>query len=334
MMTKSTLPEPAIDQYAVFAETPWVLDAKNKFVFGLRGEQVDNKLEGASNMLGGVTAAQLYRNTYSGLDSLEPTDYHLNFVARYEYKNEYDIVSFVNLAQNMRSADPIERYMAVNSMTASAKWVGNPGLKPEQHQVLEVGATKQGTTSWSGSVFYDHVNDFIFRDTAKGQSGVTANSGESIYRNIEAQMLGAEVQGSHKMQAWTFVGSLNYVYGENKEKNIPLPQIPPMFGDLSAYYGMQDWEFGVITRFSAEQDRVDMDKAIGSGRDIQKTPAWATLDLTGQYKFKKVGVNFGVKNVFDKDYAYHMNRSDTVTPAEVQVKEPGRSLYVQARAEF
>ncbi|WP_413559033.1 TonB-dependent receptor domain-containing protein [Bdellovibrio sp. HCB209] len=333
-MTKSVLPEPTMDNYALFAEAPLAIAERQTVVLGLRGEQVNNSLDGAGNSLGMITAEQLYRNTYSGVGDLEPTDYHLNFVARYEYKTESQAVAFVNLAQNMRSGDAIERYMAANSMTASQKWIGNPGLKPEQHQIVEVGMFKPGSTSWSGSVFYDHINDFIFRDTAKGQSGVTANSGESIYRNIPAELLGAEIQGSHKIESWTLSGSINYVYGENRDKNIPLPQMPPLFGDLSATYGWSSWEFGATARFAADQNRVDMDSSVGSGRDVQKTPGWATLDLNSQYKFKSFLMNFGVKNLFNKDHSMHMNRSDSVTPAEVQVKEPGRSFYLQANMTF
>jgi iron complex outermembrane receptor protein len=42
----------------------------------------------------------------------------------------------------------------------------------------------------------------------------------------------------------------------------------------------------------------------------------------------------GVTNLFDRTYAYHLNRSNSFDPTEVQVNEPGRSVYLRVSASF
>ncbi|MCU7921846.1 MAG: hypothetical protein KZQ88_04035 [Candidatus Thiodiazotropha sp. (ex Dulcina madagascariensis)] len=45
---------------------------------------------------------------------------------------------------------------------------------------------------------------------------------------------------------------------------------------------------------------------------------------------------FGIDNVFDKRYAYHINRAnaDPFNPEAIQVNEPGRAVWVRAGMKF
>ena len=88
-------------------------------------------------------------------------------------------------------------------------------------------------------------------------------------------------------------------------------------------------------RGTTKQTRVDMDAGTGSGRDIQKTPGHAVLDLYANvYALDPLEVSLGVSNVLDHNYANYLNRSDVVTNTVVQVNEPGRAVYVRALARF
>jgi iron complex outermembrane receptor protein len=59
------------------------------------------------------------------------------------------------------------------------------------------------------------------------------------------------------------------------------------------------------------------------------------LDLYGRYELNdNLTIDVGVDNVFDKNYAQHLNRSSSFDPTQVQVNEPGRSAWVAVSAYF
>ena len=59
------------------------------------------------------------------------------------------------------------------------------------------------------------------------------------------------------------------------------------------------------------------------------------LDLYGRYKVsERVSLDFGVDNLFDKEYAQHLNRSSAFDPTQVQVNEPGMSAWIKVSAKF
>ena len=88
-------------------------------------------------------------------------------------------------------------------------------------------------------------------------------------------------------------------------------------------------------RAAAEQTRVDDDPMTGSGLDTGETPGWAVLDLYGRYRISdRVSLDVGVDNLFDKEYAQHLNRSSAFDPTQVQVNEPGMSAWIKVSARF
>nr|VFJ77841.1 MAG: iron complex outermembrane recepter protein [Candidatus Kentron sp. FM] len=85
----------------------------------------------------------------------------------------------------------------------------------------------------------------------------------------------------------------------------------------------------------AEQHRVDDDPATGSGLDARETPGFQTLDLYGGYRLDNgFVIEFGVDNVFDHDYAEHLNTSNAFDVTQVQVDEPGRSFWLTGEIKF
>jgi iron complex outermembrane receptor protein len=69
---------------------------------------------------------------------------------------------------------------------------------------------------------------------------------------------------------------------------------------------------------------------VDSGLDAAESDGWAILDMYGSYRFNKTAsIDVGVNNVFDKDYAYHLNRSNAFDPTVVQINEPGRSIWAK-----
>jgi iron complex outermembrane receptor protein len=67
---------------------------------------------------------------------------------------------------------------------------------------------------------------------------------------------------------------------------------------------------------------------------VRKTPGYGVVNLNAGYDFNpSLSLNAGVNNLFDKAYAYHLNREDLFGNT-AQVNEPGRTGWVRLTARF
>ncbi|MEQ9519481.1 MAG: TonB-dependent copper receptor [Parvibaculum sp.] len=339
-------PDVAITQFGVFGEGNIPLSDAAGIKLGLRYDHVTsdarkaNQVARVTHMLGGVmmSANDLYRAHY-GVSAAQVTDHNVSGLARLELDVTDLTTVFTGISHSMRSPDATERYLA-NFMGAGGvdSWVGNPNLDPERHVQLDAGFVVDGG-AWglSGAVYYDRVQDYILRDRARGQAGIiTNNSTTTIYRNVRATLAGGEIEARHAFApGWEGLVGLAYTYGQNETDNRALAQIAPLELSLEVTYGVDDWKLGSRVTAAAGANRVDTNPLTGTGLDAGKTPGWASVDVFGEYDVLSwAAVEVGVSNLFDADYAYHLNREDIFSGTSVQVDEPGRSGFVKLTAKF
>lgn len=339
-------PDVAITQVGLFGESVVPLSDETALKLGLRYDHVTSEARKANqtarvtHMMGGMfrSANDLYRAHY-GAAADRTTDHNVSALARLETDVSDLTTLFTGISHSMRSPDATERYLA-SFMGAGGvdSWVGNPNLDPERHVQLDAGFLVDGG-AWglSGTVFYDRVQDYVLRDLARGQAGVLTNNGRTtIYRNVRATLAGGEIEARHAFApGWEAVTSLAYTYGQNETDNRALAQIAPLELSVELTYGVDDWKLGSRLTAAASANRVDANPATGSGLDAGQTPGWASVDVFGQYDVLEwASVELGVTNLFDADYAYHLNREDVFSGVSTQVDEPGRSGFVKLTAKF
>jgi len=336
MLNSLMWPDTEIGQFGLFAEGSLDIARQTRLVLGGRYDRVEASLGRADEVVAsnGRSPNDLYR-MYYGETGEDRSENNFGGLARLEYDLTGDTVLHAGFSRAVRTADATERSMASDMMASS--WVGNPDIEPEAHHQLEAGLST-GDRGWSfGAVAYvDRVSDFILRDSARGQDGVLLSNGATVYRNVDALLSGFTVNGDYRFsENWVLAGHATYTYVENLDDDGPLAQIPPLEGSVSLAYQGDGWEVGTVFRGALKQTRVDDDPGTGSGRDAGKTPAWFTQDLYASVEtFTPFEVRVGVTNLFDRDYAYHLNRSNSFDATEVQVDEPGRSFYLRATARF
>lgn len=278
---------------------------------------------------------------YYGRTAEDEEENNFSALARYERPLWTDgPLLYAGISRTLRTADATERFIAANSpMDPSMTWVGNPGLDPEQHRQADLGLSWMGS-GWelSGAVYYDDVKDYITADRARGQSGILRDDGARIYRNVSAQIYGAELEGRVELRdRWRLEAGAAYVHADNTDDNRPLPQIPPLNGTLQVTRYADHWDAGARVRWAKRQSRADDDPATGSGLDARKTPGYGVLDVFARLSDPKLGeVGIGVDNLMDKTWADHLNRAnqDPFNPDPVQVNEPGRTLWVNWNRDF
>ena len=248
------------------------------------------------------------------------------------------------LSRSVRTADANERYVASfsrNMMTGmDASWVGNPELNPEQHLQLELGY-RYAAGRWGGnlSLYQDRVTDYILRDKARGQDGILVDNGTAtIYRNVDVIIRGAEAGVSYEIgERWSSSLDASWVHKDNVTDHRVVAQTPPLSASLRLDYQHNAWEAGARMDLNADQDRADIYPFEGSGQDAQETPGWAVMSVYGRYRFtESAQAELGVENLFDRAYAYHVNRAnaDPFNPDAVLVNEAGRVVWGKVSVSF
>lgn len=328
-------PDAEIRQTGLFAEALRPLDAASRLTYGLRLDWVDASADKADQPANpqAMTAQMAYNTAYEGTPETDQEETNVGALLRYERDLSASTTVFAGLSRSVRTADATERYM--NKMTS---WVGNPEIEPEKHHQLDIGVRQQlGALSWDGVVFYDDVSDYILRDLATGQAGISlANSTSSIYRNVDARLYGAELEAGWLINAnLELSAALAYVHATNTTDDRPIAQIPPLNGQLALDYTRDRWGLGTRVRFADEQDRID--EAVAGILEPEESDGYAVLDLYGHYDINRtLNARVGIDNVFDTAYAVHVNRAYSALfgdPTD-KVAEPGRTLWVKLRADF
>ncbi len=336
-------PGAELEQTGLFAEVSVPVATADRVKAGLRYDRVDASISRGDEKpdLGpSPTPNNLYAMYYDDTSDSKTEDNVGGFV-QYEHAIG-DGTLYTGISRSVRTADATERYLASFSrnMTSGmdSSWVGNPELAPEKHHQIEAGF-KWHTTTWSSdlAVYYNDVSDFILRDRARGQDGVLVSNGTAtIYRNVDAEFYGVEWETAYQItQALKTHAGLAYVHADNTTDDRPLAQIAPLEATLGVSYATGAWDLGGMLRANAKQTRADLEE--GSGQDVQETPGWGVIDLYGAYDItRSAQISFGIDNLLDKTYAYHVNRAnaDPFSPEAIQVNEPGREIWVKGGVRF
>ncbi len=321
-----------IEQYGFALEGTHKLD-KTKIVAGVRGDfyQIDYAKSDIVSSLTNRSANDLYRQFY-GYGSSSQDETNIGGLLRIEREVSSSVSLKLGLSRSIRTADATERGLANDMvmMGNNRSWVGNPLIAPEKHHQLDIQTLYRAKNFNMGlSLYYNKVDDYILRDSARGQSGILVNStAADVYTNIDAYLAGAEFDSRYSFSHWAeFSFNFFYTYGKNDSYDLPLAQVPAFQGSLRSDFNFVD----VIVlspelRWAFKQTRIDSDAANGSGRDVRATPGYAVWNLKATYKLRKeLKFTLAANNIFNKKYANHLNRSNISDATEVQVFEPGRS---------
>ncbi len=327
-------PEASITQYGAFGNLEMDLHENLSLALGLRYDRIEVSTEDADrDPPGGPMSPEALYQLYYHEDADDRTEDNLGALVRLEaYTGKKSPIIFLDLSRTVRTADATERFMAANGMTPQMRWIGNPEIDPEVHYQVQAGFLHR-TDDWqvSAAAYYDWASDYIIRDRARGKHGIKQDDGAAIYRNVDVELLGGELE-----TRWNWTESLSnrialsYVYANNTTDKMPVAQIPPFAADVGLHYERPEWNMGAKLRMTAEQTRVDDDPKDGSGLDTGRTPGYGVVDLYGQVSLiKNIDLQAGVNNLLDHTYAEHLNKPNAFDPDEVQVNEPGRVLWVK-----
>jgi len=325
-------PDAQIDQRGVFIEGEKAINMDDVVKAGIRYDHISAEAKRRDEVNAGFSPQQIWAMTGApaGAGEEKTEDNVGGFVSWTHRLNEQYTLDTV-LSRSVRTADATERYIA--RMTPMSDWIGNPELDPEKHHQLEVALhSVKGNTNWSVTGWYNRVDDYILRQT------VAAGMKErDVYRNVSAELFGAELQVKHKLSdSWTLGSVLVWTVGNNLDDGTKLSRISPLELTTSVNYRHDNLKAGASLRLVDHQNDVCLSGSANcGGQDVRETPGYGVLDAHVEYAFAN-GINLlaGVDNVFDKAYTLHESRDDTVNPASFQVAEPGRSVWLRVSKAF
>lgn len=320
-----------------YLEGEWQVNVVDTVNLGLRYDRVKSDDQLSTRKPSGqfMSPAELY-TLYYGEESGGGSDDNLSALASAEHKLSEAVAVKLGFARSVRSPDISERFIASNAKMEQDRWIGDPSLEPEVHHIISPSlGWREGESSASAALFYDWTSDFIARDRARGQSGISRSDLANIYRNVEAQLWGGELEAETPLsdllilRAWAA-----YVNATNETDDRPLPQIPPLNGGVVLSFKYENLSIEPGLNFTATQHRTDTDIQTGSGLDKGDTSGVVTADLAISYKIAD-GLNFDLigSNLLDKNYANHLNRGSVFDADAASVNEPGRSILAQIRYE-
>lgn len=189
--------------------------------------------------------------------------------------------------------------------------------------------------SWA-SVYAGLIQDYILvAYTPTGSMGKL----EAKSRNVDATIAGAEAgvgyQFTDTIQADV---SAMYTWGENTTDHRALPQIAPLEGRFNLRYVQDKYNLGLLWRVVAAQDRTSYREGNIIGYDVEDSKGFGTLSLNGTYNLQKgIDLSVGVDNVFDKNYAEHLNKlgsSGFGYAATEQFNNIGRNYWARISMKF
>jgi iron complex outermembrane receptor protein len=292
-------------------------------------------------------------NAFNAADhSKTDNNWDMTLLARYTASPMQDIE--FGFAHKTRSPNLHERYtwstwsmaaLMVNWFGDGNGYVGNLDLEPEKANTVSATFDWHATDrAWEfkATPYYTHVSDYI--------DATPINTTNEFYIlkfvNQTARLYGLDLSGKMplaKTSAGEFglYGLLSYTKGENRDTGDGLYNIMPLNAKLALTQKRGGWNN------AAELVMVSRKDDVSEMRNEMETPGYALVNLRGSHSWKKVRVDFGVENVFDRLY-YHplggayLGQGTTMTAQAVAtvpqwgtpVPGMGRSIYTALNIQF
>ena len=296
-----------------FGELSYEMGDSNKFVTGLRLDQVD------------VDAVETQQSRHDVLPSA---------FLRFEnvHPDHDDGKTYIGLGYVERMPDYWELFSPKSGNGQDNTF---QNIDVEKTLQLDVGYQHHhgALNSWA-SAYVGMINDYVLM-TYKGMNGML----NAHARNVDVTIAGAEAgigyQFTDAIQADV---SAMYAWGENTTDHTPLPQIAPLEARVNLRYIQDRYTLGAYWRIVDGQSRISEREGNIVGYDHQKSAGFGTLSLNGSYNIAEgVDVSVGIDNVLNKTYTEHLNKmgaSGIGIASDEQFNNIGRNYWARLSFKF
>ncbi|MFA7291373.1 MAG: TonB-dependent receptor [Rhodocyclaceae bacterium] len=269
---------------------------------------------GAGGSMGQTGEAVAFNNADR---SKTDNNWDLTAIARYTPSETRDVE--FGFARKVRSPNLYERYTwstagmmaGMNNFVGDGNgYVGNLGLDPEKaHTLSATFNLHTAVRDWefAATPYYTYVTDYI--DAVRCRTGnCTATNATTTnqfvvlkYENHDARLYGLDLSGKMPLGKTGFGdfglrGQLNYTNGRNRDSGDDLYNIMPLNTKLTLTHRTGGWDS------AAELVMVKSKDNVSDVRNEVKTDGYTLVNLRSSYTWKNVRVDFGIENLFDREY--------------------------------
>ncbi len=355
------------DRLCLFADWEARWTSQWLTLLGARAEQVTmdaGPVQGYNNVMAGYAVAAAAFNARDR----KRTDDNQDVTALARFSPDASKTFEIGFARKTRSPNLYERYswsqnsmaLIMNNFVGDGNgYLGDIDLNPEVANTLSATADWHdagGDWGLKATPFVSYVDDFIdaVRCTGSGTGmnslcGGAANNTATEkfvqlqYANQAAKLYGVDLSGHlllARTEGWgvfTASGLVNHVRGTNRDTGDDLYNIMP----LHAKFALSQKNGGLSN--SIELQLVSKKKDVSDVRQEMETSGYGLVNLRASYAWKRVRLDFGVENLFDKFYDYPlggayvgqgMTMSTNGVPWGTPVPGMGRSLYAGVNYQF
>ena len=315
------------DRAALFGEWEATLSPQWTTLLGVRYEHVSTDAgtvhgynlasapaSGSGGAMGQTGEAVAFNNADR---SKTDNNWNLTALARYTPAETHDVE--FGFARKVRSPNLYERYTwstagmmaGMNNFVGDGNgYVGDINLKPEKaHTVSATLNLHTPARDWefAATPYLTYVTDYI--DAVRCRTGncsaanaTTTNQFVVLkYANHDARLYGLDLTGKMPLGKtgigdFGLRGQLNYTNGRNRDTDDDLYNIMPLNARLMLTHKTGGWDNGVELVMVKAKDKVS------DVRNEVKTDGYSLVNLRSSYTWKQVRVDFGVENLFDRNY--------------------------------
>ncbi|TCR92097.1 TonB-dependent hemoglobin/transferrin/lactoferrin family receptor [Rhizobium sp. BK376] len=274
---------------------------------------------------------QAYQDS-SNYNGLEPgqSDNRFSPKLRASFEPQNDMEFYAQWAMAFRAPNVTELYENYG-VPGGYLSIGNPDLKPETSNGIEVGANL-GDQDFGGhlGVFYNRYKNFIDTYSVPDTTGTYPLGITEYFNRANVRIYGFEANAHKTFNNGIHInGAFAYANGRDMDTGEYVNSVAPAKGSIGVGYATDTWGTDVTFIAAAR----DFDK---SG-NTYRVPGYGIVDLTGWWqpeKLKGLRVNAGVYNVFDQTYYDALNTQGTLSQAREFYSEPGRTFKISLVQRF
>lgn len=251
---------------------------------------------------------------------------------------------YAHWAKGFRAPTPSQVNNGFENTAAGYRSEGNPNLKPEKADSLEVGFRGRLAGLRYQLLGYDNrYEDFISQQVVSGTGVPGVDPLVFQYVNFsKARIRGIEARAQWQIdKAWTVKAGTALSRGHSEVGGVktPLDTVEPLRTVLGVRYDAGLWELraDALHTQHKQASRISTSSTSSTADDYFATPAATVINLGASWKpLPSLTLNANVNNVFDKKYwnwsdARGQLASSTVLDAYTA---SGRNVQVSARYEF
>jgi hemoglobin/transferrin/lactoferrin receptor protein len=245
---------------------------------------------------------------------------------------------YAQLARGFRAPTPEQVNNGFANLASGYTSVGNPGLKPEYADSLEIGFRgKSYGLRYSLAGFENRYQNFISQEVIGG-GGRPSNPTIYQYVNLtNAKIQGVVAQLEVKVgQRWTVQTGAAYLKGDSQMNgvNAPINSVQPFKAMLGLQYDAGEWGGQATVLYSAAKDP----SRITAGTSSQfASPDYTVLDLGVYWKpSPNLTVNANLNNALDTKYWRWSDVSGLTENSRIAdaYTAAGRTVQVSLRYDF